>query len=414
MIDTRAMARRAHTRERTGMMTARALAATLALSALAACAPRGVAVSTGTAAPAAPAVAPRDTLARALQARLDSLRAVARFPGASLAVALPDGRTVAVATGLADTARGVPLRTSDRLLQGSVGKTYVAAVAMQLVHEGTLDLDAPISRWLGTAPWFARLPNAAAITVRQLMNHTSGLVRYEFDPRATAVLREQPMKAWTPEERLSYLFDTAAPFAAGAGWDYSDTNYIVLGMILERITGRPYHDELRRRLLGPLGLANTIPSDRPDLPGLANGYAGPKNDLGGYDASLDDRGRLRVNPQFEWTGGGIASTTADLARWGKLLYEGRAFDASLLPRMLDGVPSKLGRDVRYGLGVMTRPTALGPAWGHSGFFPGYATELLYFPDLKIAAAIQVNATAPYPRGLVPFLIEAARTAGGAR
>ena len=246
------------------------------------------------------------------------------------------------------------------------------------------------------------------------MNHTSGLVRYEFDPRATAVLREQPMKAWTPEERLSYLFDTAAPFAAGAGWDYSDTNYIVLGMILERITGRPYHDELRRRLLGPLGLANTIPSDRPDLPGLANGYAGPKNDLGGYDASLDDRGRLRVNPQFEWTGGGIASTTADLARWGKLLYEGRAFDASLLPRMLDGVPSKLGRDVKYGLGVMTRPTALGPAWGHSGFFPGYATELLYFPDLKIAAAIQVNATAPYPRGLVPFLIEAARTAGGAR
>ena len=121
-----------------------------------------------------------------------------------------------------------------------------------------------------------------------------------------------------------------------------------------------------------------------------------------------------MNPQFEWTGGGIASTTADLARWGKLLYEGRAFDPSLLPRMLDGVPSKLGRDVRYGLGVMTRPTALGAAWGHSGFFPGYATELLYFPDLEIAAAIQVNATAPYPRGLVPFLVEAARVAGGAR
>ncbi|MGZ8376194.1 MAG: serine hydrolase domain-containing protein [Gemmatirosa sp.] len=384
-----------------------------ALTSLAACAPRATSPSSAAAAAAsAPAVATRDTaLARALQAKLDSLRTVARFPGASFALALPDGRTLALATGLADTARHVPLRTTDRLLQGSVGKTYVAAVAMQLVHEGTLDLDAPISRYLGSLPWFARLPNAQAITVRQLMNHTSGLVRYEFDPRATAVLREQPMKAWTPEERLSYLLDTAAPFAAGAGWDYSDTNYIVLGMIVERLTGRTYYDELRRRILGPLQLTNTIPSDRPDLPHMANGYAGPKNDLGGYDASLDASGRLRVNPQFEWTGGGIASTTADLARWGKLLYEGRAFDPSMLPRMLDGVPSKLGRDVRYGLGVMTRPTALGPAWGHSGFFPGYATELLYFPDLKIAAAIQVNATAPYPRGLVPFLVEAVRTAG---
>jgi D-alanyl-D-alanine carboxypeptidase len=240
------------------------------------------------------------------------------------------------------------------------------------------------------------------------MMHTSGLVRYEFDPRATAVLRAQPMKAWTPEERLSYLLDTQPPFAAGAGWDYSDTNYIVLGMILERITGRPYYDELRRRVLVPLALAHTIPSDRPDLPGLANGYAGAQNELGGYDASLDADGRLRVNPQFEWTGGGVASTTADLARWGKLLYEGRAFDAALLPRMLDGVPARLGRDVRYGLGVMLRPTALGVTWGHSGFFPGYATELLYFPELRIAAAIQVNATAPYPRGLVPFLVEAVR------
>ncbi len=385
--------------------------ATIALGAtLAACAPRA---ATTTA--AASAVNARDTaLARALRAKLDSLRGVLHFPGATLAVAMPDGRVVAVASGLADTARGVPLRVTDRLLSGSVGKTYVAAVAMQLVHEGKLDLDAPISRWLGAAPWFSRLPNASTITVRQLMNHTSGLVRYEFDPRATAVLREQPMKAWTPEERLSYLLDTAAPFAAGQGWDYSDTNYIVLAMILERITGRPYYDELRRRILEPLRLTNTIPSDRPDLPGLANGYAGPKNDLGGYDASLDASGRLRVNPQFEWTGGGIASTTADLARWGKLLYEGKAFDPSLLPRMLDGVPSKLGRDVKYGLGVMTRPTALGPAWGHSGFFPGYATELLYFPDLKVAAAIQVNVTAPYPRGLVPFLVEAARTAGSAR
>jgi D-alanyl-D-alanine carboxypeptidase len=383
-------------------LAAAALAATLA-----ACAPR----ATTAPAPAAPAVAPRDSaLARTLQTTLDSLRAAQRLPGVSLALALPDGHTLALTSGLADTARRVPLRPADRLLQGSVGKTYVAAIAMQLVGRDSLDLDAPVARYLGHLPWWPRVPNARDVTVRQLMTHTSGLVRYEFDPRATAVLRAQPMKTWTPEERLAYLLDKAPPFAAGQGWDYSDTNYIVLGMILERITGAPYDTLLRTRLLRPLGLTNTIPADRPDIPQIANGYAGPNNELGGYDASLDERGRLRVNPQFEWTGGGVASTTTDLARWGKLLYEGRAFDPALLPRVVDGVPARLGRDVRYGLGVMLRPTALGVTWGHSGFFPGYATELLYFPDLKIAAAIQANVTAPYPRGLVPFLVDAVRAA----
>ena len=103
-------------------------------------------------------------------------------------------------------------------------------------------------------------------------------------------------------------------------------------------------------------------------------------------------GEFAINPQFEWTGGGIASTPEDLARWGKALYEGRAFDPSLLPQALDGVPARLGPNVRYGLGVMLRPTALGATYGHSGFFPGYLTEMMYFPDMKTAIAVQVNSS----------------------
>jgi D-alanyl-D-alanine carboxypeptidase len=345
-----------------------------------------------------------------LQRKLDSLVAAQRWPGASLAVALADGSTLALAAGFSDTARRIRMKPGDRLLLGSVGKTYVSAVALQLVHEKKLGLDDRISKYLGREPWFSRLPNAGDITVRQLMNHTSGLVRYEFQPRFTADLRAQPLKTWTPEERLSYVFDTAAPFVAGAGWEYSDTNYIVLGMIIERITGRSYYAELGSRVLRPLRLTNTIPSDSPDLPGLANGYAGPKNDLGGYDASIVD-GRMAANPGLEWTGGGIASTTEDLARWGKLLYEGKAFDPAVLPLLLDGVPARLGRETRYGLGVIIRPTPLGIAYGHSGFFPGYATEMIYFPELKMALALQVNVTDPYPRGMLPFLVEVARTLG---
>jgi D-alanyl-D-alanine carboxypeptidase len=345
-----------------------------------------------------------------LQQKLDSIRSANRWPGVSLAVALADGSRIALVSGHSDTVRKVPLRTSDRLLQGSVGKTYVSAVAMQLVHEKKLDLDARISTYLGKESWFSRLPNAADITVRQLMNHTSGLVRYEFQPAFTAALRAQPFKSWTPEERLAFILDTQAPFAAGSGWEYSDTNYIVLGMIIEKLTGRTYYQELQRRVLTPLKLVNTIPSDRPDLPGLANGYAGPKNDLGGYDASVVN-GRMAANPGLEWTGGGVASTTEDLATWAKLLYEGKAFDASLLPTLLDGVPARLGRDAKYGLGVILRPTPLGLTYGHSGFFPGYATEMIYFPETRVALAMQVNVTDPYPRGMMAFLVDVARTLG---
>jgi D-alanyl-D-alanine carboxypeptidase len=143
-----------------------------------------------------------------------------------------------LASGLADRTAGRALSPDDLLMAGSTGKTFFAAVALQLIEAGRLDLDAPISKYLGAKPWFSRLPNAKDITVRMLMTHTSGLVRYEMNPKFTADLRANPDKAWTPEEELSYLFDATPPFAAGQGWDYSDTNYIVLGMIMEASRAR--------------------------------------------------------------------------------------------------------------------------------------------------------------------------------
>jgi D-alanyl-D-alanine carboxypeptidase len=140
-----------------------------------------------------------------------------------------------------------------------------------------------------------------------------------------------------------------------------------------------------------------VPSDSRRIPGLAQGYAGPDNPFGGTDAMIAG-GKFAINPQFEWTGGGMASTTEDLARWSKALYEGRAFDASLMPQVLDGVPAKLGPGVKYGLGVIIRETEAGPVYGHSGFFPGYLTEMVYFPDLKAAVAVQVNTSAPRSTG----------------
>lgn len=335
-----------------------------------------------------------------IQAALDSIRAGGTFPGMSVGVALPDGRVLALASGFADTALGTRLDPEDLLLAGSVGKTYVAAVAMQLVREGKLGLDEPISTYLGTEPWFSRLPNAAAITVRMLMNHTSGLVRYEFQDAFTRDLTANPDKVWRPAELVAYILGSEPPFPAGAGWDYSDTNYIVLGMIIERAAGAALNEEIARRLVRPLGLARTVPSDRREIPGLVQGYAGPGNPFGGTDAMIVN-GRFAINPQFEWAGGGYAVSGGDLARWAKALYEGRAFDASLLPMMLDGVPARLGPDVRYGLGVILRPTPLGPSYGHSGFFPGYVTEMRYFPEHRIAVAFLVNTSVPRALGRSP-------------
>jgi D-alanyl-D-alanine carboxypeptidase len=390
-----------------------------ALAVTPACAGRPAAVSPATTASTVRPDPRLDSTRAAAQRLLDSLRVASGIPGLTLGIALPDGRTLSLASGMSDTVQRRPMTPDDRLLQGSVGKTYVAAIAMQLVGEGKLDLDAKVSRYLGDLPWWSRVPNAADVTVRQLLTHTSGIVRYEFDPVATERLRREPMRVWSFEDRLSVLFDKPAPFAAGQGWEYSDTNFILVGMIIERLTGMEYYEALRRRVLVPLALANTIPSDRAELAGVANGYAGTKNDLGGYDASVVSRGagagavsRLAVNPQFEWTGGGIASTSEDLARWGKLLYEGRVVDTSLVRRMVaEAVPAKLGPNVKYGFGVIVRQTPLGESWGHSGFFPGYATELMYFPSSRVAVAVQANRTDPYPRGLARFLVDVARVVG---
>lgn len=110
-------------------------------------------------------------------------------------------------------------------------------------------------------------------------------------------------------------------------------------------------------------------------------------------------GKFIINPQFEWTGGGWASTGEDLARWAKMMYEGKAFDDSLLPQMLDGVAAPmLGRETKYGLGVIIRKTSAGTTYGHSGFFPGYMTDMMYFPDSKIAVAVQVNTSVPQNLG----------------
>jgi D-alanyl-D-alanine carboxypeptidase len=356
-----------------------------------------------------------NVLKKELQLKLDEWHAAGKFPGATFGAALPDGEVIGLSVGYSDRDTKAPMKRTDRMPAGSTGKTFAAALAMQLIKDGKLSLEDKIGKYLGKEPWFSRLPNAADVTVRQLMNHTSGLVRYEFKKEFTDFLTANPYKTWTPEDRLAYLFDEKPPFEAGKGWEYSDTNYIVLGMVLERITGKQFYDEAKKRFVQKLGLSNTIPQDGPILKGVVQGYAGPNNPFGGKDKMIEN-GKFIVNPQLEWTGGGWASTGEDLARWAKLMYEGKAFDASLVPVMLDGVQSKLGPNTKYGLGAIIRPTQAGLTYGHSGFFPGYMTDMMYFPEHKFAIAVQVNTSVGQSLGkpLGRVLVEMAEVIKAAR
>ena len=326
----------------------------------------------------------------AVREAIEGLRAADGFPGVVVGYVLPDGRAASVAVGFSDSVAEIPMQIGDRMLSGSIGKTYVSAVTLQLVNEGLIGLDDPLSDWFGEEEWFARVPNANDLTVRHLMTHTSGIPRHIFAEGFIPALIADPDRVWKPEELLSYIFDVEPHFAAGEGFSYADTNYILVGMIVEKATGNTYYEELRSRILEPFELDETSPSDHADLDGLIPGHLGESDPFGMPPQTIVD-GRYAMNPQFEWTGGGLVTTAGDLALWTKTLYEQGAFDPSLWEQFVDGFPMAPGAPVSYGLGVMIRPSDFGLTYGHGGMMPGYLSEMMYFIDHELAVAVQINA-----------------------
>jgi D-alanyl-D-alanine carboxypeptidase len=338
--------------------------------------------------------APNDSLRagkvrEALNTRIESLRRQDGFPGATAAVVLSDGTLVAGSTGMSDLEARTPMKPSDRMLAGSIGKTFFAAVAMNLIHEGKLDLGSKIEKWIGTEPWFNRIPNAHQITLRMLMNHTSGIPEHVESPDFVAALQRDPDKSWTAEELLAFTFGKLPMFPAGTDWSYADTNFILMSFIAEKVTGKRCYDLIQKQILDPLRLSDTIPSTSRVLPGLITGYSMHDGPFG-FEGRTIYQGKFVLNPQFEWAGGGFLSTSSDLARWAKVLYEAKAFPASMLAVMLQSVPAKTGPGDRYGLGVQIRQTEFGETYGHGGWFPGYLSEMEYFPEQHVAIAVQIN------------------------
>ena len=326
-----------------------------------------------------------------VQTRLVKLHSEISFPGATLGFVLPDGRAGSVSVGVSDLELKKPLVPSDRMPAGSIGKMFVAAVALQLAQEGKITLDEKIEHWFGADPWFPRLANAHDVTLRMLLNHTSGIPEHEETAQFRKDLVANPNQTRKPEELIAYILDKRALFPAGKKWSYADTNYILVGMIIERVTARSLYSEMARRLLTPLKLNNTIPSDQRVLPGVIPGYSKEIGQLinkkGPYTKMIGPDG-LIINPQWEWAGGGLASTPEDLARWVKALFDGNVLEKAFLDQMTAGVKSE--KDLKYGLGVVINSTRSGELYGHDGVFPGYISVVKYSPQHRVAVAIQFN------------------------
>lgn len=334
-----------------------------------------------------------DPLPVRFQAELDRLRGQLDLPGVTAAYLLPGAVAAAFASGSADRELSLPATVETRMLSGSTGKTFVAALALALQQEGKVDLDDPIARWLGEEPWFARLPNGPAITVRMLLNHSSGLADHVYSEAfGAALLHLRPDQQFAPADLIAFILDSPPLFVAGQGYSYSDTNYILAGLILERAGGAPYYQQIQHRFLYPLGLVLTAPSPGRVHPGLAQGYLSPDGGLAGLGATTLDHGLFRFDPGSEWTGGGLVTSPRDLVRWASALYGGRAIGTAAVEEMLASIAPGSGKGERsgYGLGVYVWRGEYGPEYGHGGWFPGYRTSFAFYPEHGVAVAAQTN------------------------
>ncbi len=315
------------------------------------------------------------------------------YPGIIVGVSSEEG-TYAYTSGWADRENAIKMTDQNLLHSGSAGKTFVAAIVMQLILEGKLNMEDPISNWFETYSWFEQLPNAKDLRVIHLLRHQSGIERYEFKEAFTKDLVKDPDKNWKPEELIAYVLGDTASFEPGKSFQYADTNYILIGMIIEAIEGKTYYEVLNDRILRPMGLTDMKPTNTRIIKGFAQGYTGPNDPLG-FDSLMLENGKCKYNMQFEWTGGGLAWKTQDYAKWLKDLFEGKAFDLEKCSETyFNSIPSpEIGGSYGIGYQELELP-GLGKAFGHSGFFPGYFTLGLYYPEKKISIAMQVNTTDP--------------------
>ena len=320
------------------------------------------------------------TLERRLQDVIDAARPSEGVPGISAAVATPEDLWLGV-TGKAslDLHKGdpvAPVRDDTPFEIGSVTKTFVAAVVLELSQEGRLSLDDHLSLWE------TKVPDARRITVRELLSHTSGVRDMWRNPSYHRRVEGRPNHVWTYPEVRAMIGPPR--FRPGTAFEYSNSNYVLLGHIIERVTGHSVAQEIRTRLLDPLHLDSTWYQGAETGPRtVAMGY----KRLNGRWIPQGDGTGLRPTTSiatFFGSAGAMVSTPRDLATWARALYGGHVLTAASLRLMTHFNAHD------YGLG--TRRVIMGGrvAWGHGGSLDGFETSMWYLPSLDVSVVIIWN------------------------
>lgn len=301
-------------------------------------------------------------------------------PGAAVIIA-HRGKVVYVrGRGLADVASRTPITSRTVFRLGSITKQFAAAVILQLAAEKKLSLEDPLSKYL---PDFPR-PGADA-TIAQLLSHMSGIQSYTKLPGWMLDERNTD-RPYTTEQMVALFKDLPTISAPGQEWSYNNSGYVLIGAVIEKITGRPWYAAVEDRIAKPLGL-RTLGSGvgEESVLGMAKGYT---------QGEKGPRPPRRIHMSVPHAAGGLIGTVEDLAKWAKALHHGQVVSGELYGRMISPARTVDGRVVHYGLGLEIEQLGERKTIGHGGGIFGFSTESIYLPDVDLFIGVLANSDQP--------------------
>ncbi|WP_041312191.1 serine hydrolase domain-containing protein [Mycobacterium sp. JS623] len=368
-------------------MTARmiALAAAVALLlTMSGCGDKSTPQSPTTGPPATPETTKPidDAIAKRLDAAVNQAMTAAGVPGAIVGIWGPDGDYVR-AFGVADKTTRAPMKADFYSRIGSVTKTFTVTAILQLADQGKLGLDDSIAEFIDGVPLGDR------ITLRQLARMQSGLVNYTATPEFQKAMFADPRRPFTPHELIDFAFTQPNKFPPGDGFEYCNTNTVLLGMVVQKVSGQPLNSYIQDHILAPLGMSHTsFPTTNAFPDPHAQGYT--KQTADGKEAVATD-----WDPSWAWAAGAMISTLDDMRIWASALAIGKLLTPQMQEQRLQtvgspGMPPQDG----YGLGIFN----LGGWIGHNGSLPGYQAVVVYLPQKQTSLVILTNTDIDYQGG----------------
>lgn len=344
----------------------------------------------------APAIATDESFAARADALLEAAYAADK-PGAAAIVTQGGKVLYAGGSGLADIEKRAPITADTVFRLGSITKQFAAAVVLQLVAEGKLSLDDPVSKFVPGYPE----PGARA-TVRQLLNHTSGIQSYTGIPGWMA--GDKVAKSYTTAQLIAEFRDHPAEFQPGERWNYNNSGYVLVGAVIEAVTGQPWHQAIIERIAKPLGLASIrYGGEEAGMPGFATGYSASGDGAFSKTQALD--------MSVPHAAGALIGTVGDVAKWAAALHHGKVVSAPLYAEMIAPTALPGGESAPYGYGLGRTVVRGSPAINHSGGIFGFSTDSLYMPDQDLFVAVFTNADSGIASPGMPMLRLAAQAIG---